>query len=148
MFVVEQGQLPWENNAAVWFSSVTFLVAGLTAMLCFIVDQRLNEATAEPPNGRRILSLGWIAVAIVFTLLSWDELASLHERIDELPLPPNLFVSVRGIGAWAGALIIPILFVAAALIGFAFCNSVVFRGRLLSWCSVRCSWCPFHCMST
>src|SRR5690606_13473737 len=82
-------------------------------------EQRVRDACAEASSWRRILDLGWIAVAIVFTLLAWDEVASLHERIDELPLVPTLLVSIPGIGAWAGALVVPIILIAAGLIAFA-----------------------------
>jgi len=119
-FLVNQGQLEWENNAAVWISSVTFLTAGASALLCWVVDRRVDAAPVHAGRWEGLAHNGWLVVAIVFTLLSWDELGSLHERLDDIPIVSDLLITVPGVRAWAAVLLVPIATVSVGLLAFGF----------------------------
>ena len=66
-----------ENNVAAWFSSALLLTAA--ALLALI------WATRRPGEPRR----AWLALALLFVLLSADETAAMHERLIE-PLQRGL----------------------------------------------------------
>jgi hypothetical protein len=107
--------LSYENVTATWYSSMLILAVALMAALCFAVD-----AAHASSNGagvrERWLARAWLAVALVFTLLSLDELGSLHERIGGVP-SLNLVSGVE-VG-WVYILALPIALVGAGLLAFA-----------------------------
>lgn len=103
-YILVQGHLATENVAAVWYASMLLLGVAALAALAWAADRR---AGAGP------LRHGWLAFAGLFTVLSMDELGSLHERIGMIPLrdgPPM---------GWVYLLAGPILLVAAFMTMFA-----------------------------
>jgi hypothetical protein len=60
--------LPSEGNVPTWFSSAQFLLAGLA---CFVAS-RQEGATRN----------AWVALALVMTAFSADEIAGFHERFE------------------------------------------------------------------
>jgi hypothetical protein len=86
-----QGELPWavvvirnqlnltaENVAGVWYSGMILLLIGFAAILCFHLDSEVEVRNRL----RKILRPGWLLIAMTFTAFSFDEIASLHERLD------------------------------------------------------------------
>ncbi len=74
-----QFNLATENVFAVWYSSMLLLAASLACLLCFVVDvQRFKRGTAH------YLSYGWVMMALVFGLLSLDEMGSIHEKVGNM----------------------------------------------------------------
>ena len=63
-----------ENNIAAWFSSMLLATTMWVAALCFVVDGEQRK--------RDWLRYGWLLIAAGFAALSFDELGSLHERLD------------------------------------------------------------------
>lgn len=61
-----------EANVPTWFSSAKLLAIALAGVYAF----RVEGQAPSPPRYRP----GWLAVATLFTALSMDETASLHER--------------------------------------------------------------------
>lgn len=70
-----------ENIAAAWYSSMLFFTTGIVAAVCFWADmQRTTNSTG------RFLNYGWLIMASIFTMLSFDEMGSFHEMISQTPL--------------------------------------------------------------
>jgi hypothetical protein len=70
-----------ENVIASWYSSMLFFTSGIMAALCFWADmQRTNN------NQGRMLNVGWLIIAGVFIMMSFDEMGSFHEMIGETSL--------------------------------------------------------------
>ena len=67
-----------ENIAASWYSSMLLFTIGIIAAICFWADMMRSDNT-----GGRILNFGWIVMAGIFILLSFDEMGSFHEMIGE-----------------------------------------------------------------
>lgn len=88
--------LAFENNAAVWWSSILLLLAALHAY-----DGRRLWRTGQPRAAR-----GWAALSLLLLILSADEVGSLHERVETL-LPWS---------AWQNLL--PFVLVLAGLLGY------------------------------
>jgi hypothetical protein len=76
-----QLNLAKENVAASWYSSMLFCCTGIAALLCFWA-----EAGKVYNFKGRLFNGGWIAMAGVFFLLSFDEMGSFHEMIGETAL--------------------------------------------------------------
>lgn len=73
-----QFNLAKENVAAAWYSSMLLFTIGVTAAICFWADmQRADSARS------RILNFGWLVIAGIFIMLSFDEMGSFHEMIGE-----------------------------------------------------------------
>lgn len=103
-YVLVQGHLATENVAAVWYASMLLMGVAALSALAWAADRR---AGAGP------LRHGWLVFAGLFTILSMDELGSLHERIGMIPVgdaPPM---------GWMSVLAGPILAVAAFMTLFA-----------------------------
>ncbi len=67
-----------ENVAAAWYSSMLFFSTGQVALLCFWADMQRSGSRNE-----RVLNFGWIVMAGIFIMLSFDEMGSFHEMIGE-----------------------------------------------------------------
>lgn len=102
--VLVQGHLATENVAAVWYASMLLLGVAALSALAWAADRR---AGAGP------LRHGWLVFAGLFTILSMDELGSLHERIGMIPVGDG-----RPLG-WVYLLAGPIVAVAAFMAMFA-----------------------------
>lgn len=81
------------------------------AVCCYVVEVRAPASRRD-----RQLAWGWWVVAAAFTLLSLDELGSLHERVGEVSRL-NLFAG--RLISWVGVLAFPIAAVALLLLLFA-----------------------------
>ena len=81
LLLLAQCNLGKENVAASWYSSMLFLVTGLVAFYCCWADW------VKSTNYKgRVLSMGWMVMAGIFMLLSFDEMGSFHEMIGETSL--------------------------------------------------------------
>jgi len=69
--------LDGEGSLAVWFSSITLALAGLTAILVFTIRR---HRTDDYPGRYRV----WLWAAACWFLLSIDETSSLHEGFKEM----------------------------------------------------------------
>jgi hypothetical protein len=70
-----------ENVAASWYSSMLLFCSGIMASLCFWADMLRTENKAA-----RLLNYGWLVIAGIFIMLSFDEMGSFHEMIGETGL--------------------------------------------------------------
>ena len=65
-----------ENVVASWYSGTLLLLSSAMAGLCALVDTRRFRTSPE-----RLYAGGWLVIAVVFAVLSLDEVGSFHERI-------------------------------------------------------------------
>jgi hypothetical protein len=77
--------LSHENSVATWFSSILLFCTGMAALLCY-------WSTKAKPQSASLFSHGWIFIAGLFFLMSFDEMGSLHENIGKLDLPEYVVV--------------------------------------------------------
>ncbi len=68
-----------EDNIASWFSSMLLATIAWLAAVCFVLDRKCP--------GSHWLDYGWVVMCLIFLALSFDELGSVHER---LQLPEGL----------------------------------------------------------
>jgi hypothetical protein len=104
-FVLLQLDLAAENVGASWYASMLLLAVAAAGVLCFVLDR------SRPPSwpGRRT-AWGWLAVALLFALLSMDELGTLHERLAvDVPVPFGQDEPL-GIGVSAGIALLILAF--------------------------------------
>ncbi|MCB0845604.1 MAG: hypothetical protein KDE26_20280 [Bacteroidetes bacterium] len=99
MIFLVQFSLARENNAAVWYSSMVFFLAGLVALLAFwgVYNVRDNKAQIRT-------AWGWLILGGLFVGLSADELGSIHERLGMLQ---ELNVTGDGAPGWIDLFAIP-----------------------------------------
>ena len=105
-YLLVQFHLGTENVLAAWYSSMLLMTVALLALGAFLVDRHRRHS--------RLLHYGWLLFATTFVVLSFDELASFHERIG---MVDRLAAGVaRG---WVYILALPIAMIAIFMIGFA-----------------------------
>jgi hypothetical protein len=110
--VLAQLDLTRENNIATWWSSMVLLLIAMLCAVAWRADPRPRE------DGGPVLRLGWLFLVGVFTLLSLDEVGSLHERLSGDPA-----LAVRTPSAdWAALLAVPIAAVALLMVAFSLAN--------------------------
>lgn len=116
-YLVSQFNVAAENTFAVWYSSLLLLGVAFAAAVCFLLDRRHIETPVD-----RILSYGWVIIAFLFVLLSFDESGSLHEGIADIAITRTMLepLSVGGASSWVALLVIPIVAVGLFFLGFAF----------------------------
>lgn len=107
LFLQLQLTFTGENNVASWVSSMVLLSVSAIAVLCFLVDRQLEKG-----QDQQWLRYGWLVLAMVFLILSADELGSFHERIGWIATPEKAL-------GWVPVFQIPIGIVAGLLIVFA-----------------------------
>jgi hypothetical protein len=108
-YILVQAHLATENVIAAWYSSMLLLGVAVSALAAYTIRSRTDARWTRP-----WLRHGWLVVAAVFLLLSFDEIGSLHERV-------GMAVSF-GDGAalgWVYVLSLPILATGAYMIAFA-----------------------------
>ena len=76
-----------ESNLFAWYSSLLLTLASVAALLNFVLDSFGGSET-----WRRY---GWLWFSVVMLFLSMDEVATIHESIDEL-----MTRQLRGSGPW------------------------------------------------
>lgn len=109
-YFLVQFHLGTENVIASWYSSMLLLLVSLGSVLCFVADRKYNQSHRD-----RYLSYGWLCFALIFALLSLDELGSFHERIGMIAaFNPS---GERAVG-WVAVLAIPIGLVALFMLTF------------------------------
>jgi hypothetical protein len=108
-YVLVQTHLATENVIAAWYSSMLLLSVAVAAAMAYAVTSPAD--TARTP---RWLTKGWLVIAAVFALLSFDEIGSLHERV-------GMAVSLGGPGGWSWVklLALPIAAIGAYMLAFA-----------------------------
>ena len=84
-YVWVQFNLAAENNLAAWFSSMLLLLIAVTSAFCFVLDRH-----CRPLAHHQRLHYGWLVYALVFALLSLDEMGAFHERIGMLAVSGSL----------------------------------------------------------
>lgn len=120
----QQFQLAMENNVASWWSGMLLLVIALHA----------SDGYFSNKHSQRLEATGWGSLAIIFTILSLDEIGSLHERASKI-LPLG--------GVWWSLLPFAVILFALLLYAFyALKRSNVALGRLLLIAA------GFFCLST
>lgn len=108
-YVLVQTHLATENVLAAWFSSMLLLSVAVAALIAYSVTSPVD--TVRTP---RWLARGWLVIAAIFTLLSFDEIGSLHERV-------GMAVGIEGPGGWSWVklLALPIAATGAYMLAFA-----------------------------
>jgi hypothetical protein len=106
-YVLVQTHLATENVLAAWYSSMLLLAVAVCAAAAYSIRTPSDDVWTPP-----WLRPGWLVIAAVFALLSFDEIGSFHERIGAA----LSFGAVRG---WVYVLALPILAVAAYILAFA-----------------------------
>jgi hypothetical protein len=77
--------LSHENSVATWYSSILLFCTGMAALLCY-------WSTKAKPHRTSFFSHGWIFIACLFFLMSFDEMGSLHENLGKLELSEYVVV--------------------------------------------------------
>ncbi len=83
--IVLQFNLATENIVAALYASMLFFMVGMAAVFCFWADQLRYTQPKQ-----RLINWGWLLMAGLFMLLSFDEIGSFHESASELPLVKDL----------------------------------------------------------
>ena len=104
-----QVHLATENVLAAWYSSMLLLAVSLAALIAYTLPR-----PADSPASPRWLREGWLVVAAVFAILSFDEIGSMHERIGVAVT----FGRPEGWG-WVYVLALPIAAIGAYMAAFA-----------------------------
>jgi hypothetical protein len=94
--IISQFNLASENVAVTWYSSMILLITGVLAVLCYLA----TDKTTAGKEGW--LMRGWVLIALMFFLLSLDELGSLHENAGRLAQ-----LDIIGDDSWESVLAIP-----------------------------------------
>ena len=110
-YILVQFHLTTEKVMASWYSSMLLLLTASAAFLCFLLDLRTIQRSAK----FCLLKHGWFLIAMIFALLSADELGSLHERVGMIPAL-NMFGDTAA--GWVRTLAIPIGLVAVYILWF------------------------------
>jgi hypothetical protein len=72
--IFREADLASENIFAAWYSSMLLFLCGAMSFVCFLSDQ-------QHAHKNRLLNFGWLILTLIFLLLSFDELGSVHEYI-------------------------------------------------------------------
>lgn len=116
--LLRQLDLSQENVFAAWYSSLLLLVAALLLFGCFVLDREQSRT-----RGARVLSYGWMLLALLFAGLSWDESGSLHERLGSVAAVrslPGMSAFGGALHGWVALLALPIVVVGVLLLAFSF----------------------------
>jgi hypothetical protein len=106
-YVLVQTHLATENVIAAWYSSMLLLAVSVCAAAAYSIRTPSDDVWTPP-----WLRPGWLVIAAVFALLSFDEIGSWHERI-------GAALSFGALRGWVYVLALPILAVAAYILAFA-----------------------------
>lgn len=105
--VFSQLNLASENVAVTWYSSMLLFTAGVFALLCYLSSVQTSVST------RKWFLPGWVFIAMMFFLLSLDELGSIHENAGRLS-----GLDILGDNSWESVLAIPGIVVVTYLFAF------------------------------
>ncbi len=79
-YVIVQFNLCTENVISSWYSSMLLLSVAAGSAVAFAADRKAG--TEAKPH--RWLGFGWLIFGVIFAGLSFDEMASFHERLGML----------------------------------------------------------------
>lgn len=99
-----------ENVIATWYSSMLLFCVALMSLLCFLI---LKQNNSKGQSG--IWNYGWLMFFFIFATLSFDEMASMHERLGDAVSISFLADSPPG---WVILLGVPIAVVAILMLWF------------------------------
>lgn len=111
---LKQLDLQAENVIATWYSSMILFLTAIMSAVCFIADK--SRFTVKPV---KYLNYGWLLFALIFTLLSFDEMGSFHEEMGSQPLF-RLAGEYLGMGQGSGWIIFMVLIGLVGLFMFSF----------------------------
>lgn len=103
-----------ENCLADWCKSLGHSMPAWAALFCFALDGRLHRDKRS-----HWLRCGWLLLASVFILMSFDEVASIHERSGSLTSLVPFHHGTQQLG-WVYVLTVPIAAFALAMLWFAY----------------------------
>lgn len=107
-YLILQFSLASENNIATWYSSTLFFLVALMSLFCFLVQKNLKK-------NNKYLSFGWLIFFLIFAVLSYDEIASMHERIGNINALNPFSDEPPG---WIILLTTPIIFIGGFMLWF------------------------------
>ena len=110
-YLLNQFHLGSENVLAAWYSSTLMLLTAVAAAACFVVDR---QTVAR----HKWIGWGWLLLALIFLILSADEVGSIHERLSMIPALDVLGLESKGFAlAWpiAAVVLFMLLFTAVRL---------------------------------
>jgi hypothetical protein len=110
-YVLRQLDLTQEGTVGAWLSSVLLLSISIGAFVAaMLARERSNRRTWSAG------CLGWLAISLMFLLLSWDEHAAFHERLGS-------FEALNAFGGrlsdWVGVFVLPLVGFMVFMIVFA-----------------------------
>lgn len=102
ILILSQFNLTAENTLATGYSSMLLLLTAVVAVICFFKTKTSGKG-----------GWGWLIITAVFTMLSLDELGSLHENLSRLRS-----INATGTSTWEWVPTLPLLIlVAGAMFG-------------------------------
>ncbi|TSA37877.1 MAG: hypothetical protein D4R65_00040 [Verrucomicrobiaceae bacterium] len=110
-FFLVQFNLSTENVVSSWYSSMVLLAVAVGSVIAFAADRNAGIDA----KSHRWLSFGWLLFGAVFAGLSFDEMASFHERLGMLS---QLNFWGQGALGWAYAMAPAIVIVALFMLAF------------------------------
>ena len=117
--LVPKFDLNGEQNLPTWYQVVTLLLAGVLA----------GFIAADKRRQRQTFAKRWTVLSAIFTFMSIDEFASIHELLGDEVLAPKLHTEGKIYNPWL-LLAVPLLVVfAAAYLRFFFALSTAEKKR-------------------
>ena len=121
--ILKNFDMQCENCVAAWFPAMVHSLPAWMALLCLAIDWKQRAARKGD-----WFALGWVGLGAVFLWMSFDEMASMHERIGELKSLNPFHHGTEQLG-YVYILSVPIALVALFMIGFGWVK-VWHRSRL------------------
>lgn len=119
-YLIRELSLATENTIATWYSSMLFLLVAIMSLICYIIQR-----SCKTDRQSKFISLGWLMFFLIFGLLSFDEIASIHERLGNLGALNPLGDDPPG---WFYLLGIPIALVGTLML--LFCRMIIKQAPL------------------
>lgn len=110
--ILKEFSLATENTIATWYSSMLFFAVAIMCAFCFIAQKKMLFRKRD-----KSLSYGWIMFFLIFAILSFDEMSSMHERLGDISTLNPLGDYPLG---WVLLLAVPIGIVAVLMLYFCF----------------------------
>lgn len=79
-YVLLEFSIGTENTMATWYSTMLFLSISFMSFLCYRIPRE-----GLPSREKKYIRYGWMLFLLVFLVLSFDEMSSIHERLGNLP---------------------------------------------------------------
>lgn len=78
-YLILEFSLATENTLATWYSSMLLLSVAAMSFVCYMMQKQVVSKGNET-----YIKYGWLMFFLVFSLLSFDELGSIHERLGDI----------------------------------------------------------------